>query len=112
MVSDTSRRPSIAVSIAASRGKSRRTSGSPPVRRTSRTPIAASSAHQPLDLLEAQHLRALQPRQPLGGHAVLAAEVAAVGDRHAQVLDAPAVAVDQRLADHVTEVTFVSARGA
>ena len=34
--------PSIAASIATSRGKSRRTSGSPPVRRTSSIPIAAS----------------------------------------------------------------------
>jgi hypothetical protein len=53
-----------------------------------------------LELLEAQHLVALEPRQSLGRHAVLAAEVAAVGDRHAQVADVPAVAVDQGLAGH------------
>jgi hypothetical protein len=56
--------------------------------------------HEPLDLLEAEDLVALEPGQPVGGHAVLAAEVAAVGDRHAQVGDLAAVAVDERLAGH------------
>ena len=55
---------------------------------------------QPLDLLEAQDLVALEPRQPLGGHAVLAAEVAAVGDRHAQIADPAAVPVDKRIHCH------------
>ena len=71
----------------ASRGNSRRTSGSPPVRRRSVTPIAREQPHEALDLLEAEDLRALEPGQALGGHAVLAAEVAAVGDRDAQVGD-------------------------
>jgi hypothetical protein len=48
---------------------------------------------QALDLLEREDLLALEPRQPLGGHAVLAAEVAAVGDRQAHVCDPPAMAV-------------------
>jgi hypothetical protein len=39
--------------------------------------------HQPLDLLEAQHLVAVEPGEPVRGHAVLAAEVAAVGHGHA-----------------------------
>ena len=44
MVSERSRRPSTPASIATSRGRSRRTSGSPPVSRTSPTPMEASSA--------------------------------------------------------------------
>ena len=50
------------------------------------------------DLLESQDLGALEPRQPLGRHAVLAAEVAAVGDRYAQVPDLASVTVDERVA--------------
>ena len=40
---------------------------------------------------------ALQPGQALGGHAVLAAEVAAVGDRDPQIADQATVTVPQRL---------------
>ena len=43
--------------------------------------LAWMERDEALDLLEAQHRRALEPRQPLRGHAVLAAEVAAVCDR-------------------------------
>ena len=43
MVSERSSRPSICPSISTSCGKSRRTSGSPPVRRTCVTPIEANS---------------------------------------------------------------------
>ena len=82
-------------SISTSRHSSRRASGSPPVRRTSWTPIDASSRDQPRDLLVGEELVAVQPRQALGGHAVLAAEVAAVGDRDAHVADRAAVAVDE-----------------
>ncbi len=56
--------------------------------------------HQALDLLEREDLRALEPREPLGRHAVLAAEVAAVGHREAQVADGPAVSVHQLVAPH------------
>ena len=89
--------PRSAASIETSFGNSRRTSGSPPVRRTSSTPIATEQPHQPLDLLEAEDLVALEPGQPVGRHAVLAAEVAAVGDRDAQVGDPAPVAVEERL---------------
>ena len=95
--------PAIRASIATSCGKSRRTSGSPPVSRTSWTPSRDSSRDQPLDLLEGEDLVALEPRQPLGRHAVLTAEVAAVGDRDAQVADVAAVAVDEGLALHREE---------
>ena len=54
-------------------------------------------AHDPRDLLEAQDLVALEPRQPLGRHAVLAAEVAAVGDRDAHVADQSSMPILQRL---------------
>ena len=83
-----------------SRHSSRRASGSPPVRRTSCTPMLASSADHPRDLLVGEDLVALQPRQALGGHAVLAAEVAAVGDRDAHVADRAAVPVVEGLAFH------------
>ena len=52
--------------------------------------------HQPRDLLEGEDVRAVEPRQPLRRHAVLAAEVAAVGDRHAEVADEAAVTIDER----------------
>ena len=51
----------IAASIATRLGSSRRTSGSPPVRRTSRTPISASTRTSALDLLEGQQLLAREP---------------------------------------------------
>src|SRR5205085_12143111 len=54
-------------------------------------------AHEPLDLLEAQDLALRQPLEPLGGHAVRAAEVALVRDGHAQARDRPAPRVDERL---------------
>jgi hypothetical protein len=53
---------------------------------------------EPGDLLEAQDLVSLEPGQARGGHAVLAAEVAAVGDRDAHVADQAAVAVAEGLA--------------
>jgi hypothetical protein len=61
---------------------------------------ARHHSHQPLDLLEAQDLVAVEPGQAVGRHAVLAAEVAAIGDRDAQVGDLPAVAIDEWLAGH------------
>ena len=57
--------------------------------------MLASSDDEPRDLLVAEDVVAVQPRQALGGHAVLAAEVAAVGDRDADVADVAPVAVDQ-----------------
>jgi hypothetical protein len=56
---------------------------------------AAQQGHEPRDLLVGQQRVALQPRQPLGRHAVLAAEVAAVGDRDAHVPDGAPVTVDE-----------------
>ena len=56
---------------------------------------ARKQRNQPCDLLEAQHLGAIEPGQALRRHAVLAAEVAAIGDRHAQIGNASAVAVNQ-----------------
>ena len=50
---------------------------------------------QPLDLLERQHLAARQPQHALLGHAVGAAEVAAVGDRDAQVADGAPEGIDE-----------------
>ncbi len=56
--------------------------------------------HDPGDLLEAEDLLAREPRQPLGRHAVLAAEVAAIGDRHPQVADRPAMPVAEWFEGH------------
>ena len=64
---------------------------------------------EPRDLLEREDPVALQPRQPLRRHAVLAAEVAAVGDGDAHVADRPAVAVAQGLA-HGTSVPAAARR--
>ncbi len=55
---------------------------------------------QPGDLLESQDLCALEPGQAVGRHAVLTAKVAAIGDRHAQIGDATAMAVKQRFGHH------------
>ena len=52
---------------------------------------------EPRYLLVGEQRVAVEPGQALGRHAVLAAEVAAVGDRDAHVADRPAVPVDERL---------------
>jgi hypothetical protein len=51
---------------------------------------------EPLDLLEGEDLLAGQPLHALFGHAVRAPEVAAVGDREAQVAVHAPVRIDQR----------------
>ena len=79
----------------------RRTSGSPPVIRTVRTPSPAKTRGDAGDLLEREQLLAVEERvvaaEDLLRHAVDAAEVAAVGDRDAQRLERPAERVAQRL---------------
>ena len=61
--------------------------------------LEAESLHahlgESLDLLEAQDLRSRQPRHAFGWHAVLAAEVAPVGDGDAQVTHDPAERIDE-----------------
>jgi hypothetical protein len=52
---------------------------------------------EPLDLLEAENFRTVEPRHPLGGHAVATAEVAPVGDRDPQIGDRPVVRVAKRV---------------
>ena len=82
-------------------GRWARTVGSPPVRRIESMP-KRSTQHpgDPLDLLEGEQLVPGQPLHALLGHAVGAAEVAAVGDRDPQVaVDAPE-RVDERRRDH------------
>ncbi len=54
-------------------------------------------ADEARDLFEAQDLLAAQPLQALGRHAVGAAKVALVGDRHAHRLDLAAPRIAQRL---------------
>ena len=72
----------------------RRTSGSPPVNRTSWMPEQAhADVDQPDDLVVGQHGVVGQPVEALGRHAVGAAQVAAVGQRDPQVGRDPAEAV-------------------
>jgi hypothetical protein len=53
--------------------------------------------HDPRGFLEAEHLVAREPLQPLRRHAVAAAEVALVGDGDADALDLAAPGIQQRL---------------
>ena len=62
-------------------GRSRRSSGSPPVSRTRSTPSSREHVGQPRDLLEREHVLARQPEVLVLRHAVVAAEVAPVRDR-------------------------------
>ena len=73
----------------------RRTSGSPPVSRSLRTPLRDEGRAQPVELLERQQVGLRQERHVLG-HAIDAAEIAAVRHRHAQIGDRPRERVDQR----------------
>ena len=102
MVTDSSCRPSSSRSIATSLREiapdERLAAGQPHITDAHR----GEEPDQPRDLLEAQDLGALEPRQALGGHAVLAAEVAAVGDRHPQIPDQAAVAILKWLCTHLT----------
>ena len=85
--------PGTAESMSTRRGRSLRTSGSPPVSRTRRNPIGAHRTHDPGDLLVGEDLAPAEPRQPLLGHAVHATQVALVGHGDAKVLDAAPEAV-------------------
>ena len=65
--------------------RSFRSSGSPPVRRTLSTPRSAKTSTSCADLLEREDVLARQPDVLLLRHAVLAAQVAPVGHRDAEV---------------------------
>ena len=87
-----------AASCSISRSRSRRTSGSPPVSRILRTPPVDEHARDARDLLERQQLlpveEAVVAAVDLLRHAVDAAEVAAVGDRDAEIAKRPAEGVE------------------
>ena len=68
-----------------STGRLVRSSGSPPVTRSLSTPEADEHADQPVDLLEGEQVLLGQPGVLRLGHAVLTPQVAAVGDRQAEV---------------------------
>ena len=91
-----------AASIAIRSGRSRRTSGSPPVIRSFSTPSATKTRASRSISSKRQDLGARQEREvaaeDLAGHAVGAPEVAAVGDRDPQVVQAAAEAIELRLA--------------
>ncbi len=76
-----------------------RSNGRLPARQTDALHAVAldEDPRQPLDLLERHHLGPWQPLHALLGHAVGASEVAAIGDRDAQVLDHAAERIDQIL---------------
>ena len=82
--------PASCESISTSRSMFRRSSGSPPVRRILRDAVPVDEdAREARDLLERQEVRMRQELvvaiEHLLGHAVDAAEIAAVGDRDPQV---------------------------
>ena len=87
-----------AASIRTSSGRSRRSSGSPPVRRTSVDAERSEHFHQPRNFLECQQFLPRQPDVILLRHAVVAAQVAAVGDRDAQAAQRPAKLVGESAA--------------
>ena len=84
----------MAASFSTSAGMSRRTSGSPPVKRTLSIPRRHGDPHEPLDLLEAQQGRARQELDLLG-HAVDAPDVATVRHTDPQVIVRSSKRVDQ-----------------
>ena len=94
VVSARSSTPSIAASIPTRSGRSRRSSGSPPVSRSLETPRPVNTRPSTRELLEGEQLVALEEgvvrTEDLARHAVPAAEVAAVGHRHPQVGQGPA----------------------
>ena len=102
----------MAASMAARRGNSRRTSGSPPVRRTSRTPIEASSATRRSISSKLRISSRSSHGRPSAGMQYWQRKLQRSVTETRRSRDAPAVPVDQRLANHVLEVTFVSAQGA
>ena len=74
-------------------GRSRRSSGSPPVSRTLSTPKCKKLIDEPIDFLELQDVFARQPEVVLLGHAVLTSQIAAIGHRQPQVGQRPLVGV-------------------
>ena len=88
-----SRSQGLTARIRTSSGRSWRTSGSPPVRRMRSTPRRAEDVGEPADLLEVQDVLAGEPGVVLLGHAVGAAQVAAVRHRQAEVAERTAEAV-------------------
>ena len=73
----------------------RRTSGSPPVRRSLVTPLAMKALHKPVEFLQAEQVGLGQERHVLR-HAIDAAEIAAIGHRDAQIGDRALKRIDQR----------------
>ena len=84
VVSATSSHGTAATSCAISTGRSRRNSGSPPVRRRREAPAATKHAGQPCRLVEIEDVFARQPGVLGFRHAVVTSQVAAVGDRQPQ----------------------------
>ena len=97
VVSARSWMPGIAARRRISTGRSRRTSGSPPVTRSLRMPSVDGDADEALDLFEIQDLAARSTKcTSVLRHAVEAADVAAVGDADAQVVVNAAEGIDER----------------
>ena len=72
---------------------SRRTRGSPPVMRSLRTPLVDEGRADAVELFQGQQVALGQEGHVLG-HAVDAAEIAAIRHRHAQIGDRSAERVD------------------
>ena len=74
--------------------KPRRISGSPPVSRKCLTPRCTKDGAEPVEFVERQKIGLGHKRHMLA-HAVGAAQVAAVGDRDAHIIDGTAEGIDQ-----------------
>jgi hypothetical protein len=61
-----------------------------------RYPPARRDGGDAEDFFVPQHLRMTELRDPLARHAVLAPEIAAVGNRNSEIIDFPVMGVDQR----------------
>ena len=96
VVSARSSTPGSAANCSTSCGRSARTSGSPPVSRSRRTPICETTPHEPRDLLERENLVPRLEADILVRHAVEAADVAAIGDADPQAVVHAAEPVDER----------------
>ena len=105
VVSARSRTQGLAASSATSDGRSRRSSGSPPVSRTRSTPSFAEEIRELRDLLEREHVLARQPEVLVLRHAVVAPQVAAVGHRQAETAQRPAERVDDGTGDYLMSGT-------
>ena len=94
VVSATTLIPGTSTSIFTSFSRSFLTRGSPPLSRIELTPILEVIVDDPGDLLEGEDVGLVEPHRG-GGHAKVASEVAAVGNRETELSSVAAEGVDE-----------------